>query len=85
MLVGAAVCSKPLRHPPAHQLDKPPRTASSGLESSFFAKNETLSNHMGLFLQKVNIIRDYLVGWGWAWVVGVGGPHYEDPPHAMGR
>jgi farnesyl-diphosphate farnesyltransferase len=36
--------------------------AASGLESSFFAKNEGLSNHMGLFLQKVNIIRDYLVG-----------------------
>ncbi|GBF87650.1 squalene synthase [Raphidocelis subcapitata] len=34
--------------------------ASSGLESSFFAKNEGLSNHMGLFLQKANIIRDYL-------------------------
>lgn len=35
--------------------------ASSGLESSYFARNEALSNHMGLFLQKANIIRDYLV------------------------
>ncbi len=25
-------------------------------------KQEDLSNHMGLFLQKTNIIRDYLVG-----------------------
>ncbi|KIZ04121.1 farnesyl-diphosphatefarnesyltransferase [Monoraphidium neglectum] len=38
--------------------------ASSGLESDYFAKNEDLSNHMGLFLQKTNIIRDYLVGRG---------------------
>lgn len=34
--------------------------ASSGLESHDLAKDETLSNHMGLFLQKTNIIRDYL-------------------------
>lgn len=37
--------------------------ASSGLESAYFARNEALSNHMGLFLQKANIIRDYLVRW----------------------
>lgn len=35
--------------------------AFSGLESSKFALKETLSNQMGLFLQKTNIIRDYLV------------------------
>ncbi|KAI8477155.1 MAG: farnesyl-diphosphate farnesyltransferase [Monoraphidium minutum] len=34
--------------------------ASSGLESDYFSKHEALSNHMGLFLQKANIIRDYL-------------------------
>ncbi|KAK9815785.1 hypothetical protein WJX72_009464 [[Myrmecia] bisecta] len=34
--------------------------ASSKLESRQFASMENLSNHMGLFLQKTNIIRDYL-------------------------
>ncbi|WIA33097.1 hypothetical protein OEZ86_006251 [Tetradesmus obliquus] len=34
--------------------------ASSGLESASYARAEVLSNHMGLFLQKTNIIRDYL-------------------------
>lgn len=34
--------------------------ASSGLESQSFFKKEHLSNEMGLFLQKTNIIRDYL-------------------------
>lgn len=34
--------------------------ASSGLESKEFFKMEHLSNEMGLFLQKTNIIRDYL-------------------------
>ena len=37
--------------------------ASSGLEGEAFAKmegREGLANHMGLFLQKTNIIRDYL-------------------------
>lgn len=34
--------------------------ASSGLESPAFFKCEQLSNEMGLFLQKTNIIRDYL-------------------------
>jgi hypothetical protein len=43
--------------------------ASSGLESEEFAAAESLANHMGLFLQKTNIIRDYLVG---GWEVGVG-------------
>jgi len=33
---------------------------SSGLESKSSYKNEDLSNNMGLFLQKTNIIRDYL-------------------------
>ncbi len=36
--------------------------ASSGLESEAFGDAEGLANHMGLFLQKTNIIRDYLVG-----------------------
>jgi hypothetical protein len=36
--------------------------ASSGLEAEWYADAEGLSNHMGLFLQKTNIIRDYLVG-----------------------
>ena len=34
--------------------------ASSGLESKEFYEMEDLANHMGLFLQKTNIIRDYL-------------------------
>eukprot|EP00002_Diphylleia_rotans_P006551 TRINITY_DN15910_c0_g1_i1.p1 TRINITY_DN15910_c0_g1~~TRINITY_DN15910_c0_g1_i1.p1 ORF type:complete len:424 (+),score=113.87 TRINITY_DN15910_c0_g1_i1:50-1321(+) len=34
--------------------------ACSGLEDANMAKDETLSNSMGLFLQKTNIIRDYL-------------------------
>lgn len=34
--------------------------ASSQLESEEFADMEYLANHMGLFLQKTNIIRDYL-------------------------
>ncbi|KAL0033731.1 hypothetical protein WJX77_002894 [Trebouxia sp. C0004] len=34
--------------------------AQSGLEKAAFADMETLSNHMGLFLQKTNIIRDFL-------------------------
>jgi len=34
--------------------------ASSGLEDKEFANMEGLSNKMGLFLQKTNIIRDYL-------------------------
>lgn len=34
--------------------------ASSGLEAPHFNDKEELSNHMGLFLQKTNIIRDYL-------------------------
>ena len=34
--------------------------ASSGLESPQLGKDEALSNDMGLFLQKTNIIRDYL-------------------------
>eukprot|EP00775_Hariotina_reticulata_P011371 gene11371-11520_t len=34
--------------------------ASSGLESPQCARSEVLSNDMGLFLQKTNIIRDYL-------------------------
>lgn len=35
--------------------------ATSGLESASYACADTLANHMGLFLQKTNIIRDYLV------------------------
>lgn len=34
--------------------------ATSKLESEEFSKAEDLANHMGLFLQKTNIIRDYL-------------------------
>jgi farnesyl-diphosphate farnesyltransferase len=34
--------------------------AASGLESEEFARLDALSNEMGLFLQKTNIIRDYL-------------------------
>ena len=34
--------------------------ASSQLESKEFFEMEDLANHMGLFLQKTNIIRDYL-------------------------
>ncbi len=37
-------------------------SAASGLESPSIAVEEDLANHMGLFLQKTNIIRDYLVG-----------------------
>lgn len=35
--------------------------ATSGLEAPSFAKADNLANQMGLFLQKTNIIRDYLV------------------------
>jgi hypothetical protein len=38
--------------------------ATSGLESSSYARSDSLANHMGLFLQKTNIIRDYLVSRG---------------------
>ena len=34
--------------------------ASSQLESKDFYEMEDLANHMGLFLQKTNIIRDFL-------------------------
>lgn len=34
--------------------------AATGLEDPSVAKEEALANHMGLFLQKTNIIRDYL-------------------------
>mmetsp|Transcript_1664 Transcript_1664/g.4830 ORF Transcript_1664/g.4830 Transcript_1664/m.4830 type:complete len:479 (-) Transcript_1664:515-1951(-) len=34
--------------------------SASGIEGPEFAGEEVLSNHMGLFLQKTNIIRDYL-------------------------
>jgi farnesyl-diphosphate farnesyltransferase len=34
--------------------------AASGLEGARIAREESLSNSMGLFLQKTNIIRDYL-------------------------
>jgi hypothetical protein len=38
--------------------------ATSGLESASYAKSDALANQMGLFLQKTNIIRDYLVSIG---------------------
>jgi hypothetical protein len=38
-----------------------PAAATSGLEAPSFAKADNLANQMGLFLQKTNIIRDYLV------------------------
>jgi hypothetical protein len=38
--------------------------ATSGLESASYAKADALANQMGLFLQKTNIIRDYLVSSG---------------------
>ena len=49
--------SLPLRLPPP-----PPSQlfAASGLESPALAADEALNNHMGLFLQKTNIVRDYL-------------------------
>mmetsp|Transcript_22050 Transcript_22050/g.55262 ORF Transcript_22050/g.55262 Transcript_22050/m.55262 type:complete len:564 (-) Transcript_22050:60-1751(-) len=34
--------------------------SGSGLEDATIAQDEALSNHMGLFLQKTNIIRDFL-------------------------
>ena len=34
--------------------------SASGLESEEVAHDEALANSMGLFLQKTNIIRDYL-------------------------
>ena len=34
--------------------------AASGLEDSVVGKDQVLANSMGLFLQKTNIIRDYL-------------------------
>lgn len=45
----------------------PPRsTRRAGLEGKEFEDLDTLSNGMGLFLQKTNIIRDYLVSGGGA-------------------
>lgn len=38
--------------------------AASGLEANSIGTEEDLANHMGLFLQKTNIIRDYLVRGG---------------------
>lgn len=39
-----------------------PLPSGAGLESKAFMKTEDgLANEMGLFLQKTNIIRDYLV------------------------
>lgn len=35
--------------------------SASGRESPELASSTELANHMGLFLQKTNIIRDYLV------------------------
>lgn len=40
---------------------------SAGYEARDFSKHEGLANDMGLFLQKTNIIRDYLVR---IWLVG---------------
>ena len=34
--------------------------SASGLEAAEVGKDDRLSNSMGLFLQKTNIIRDYL-------------------------
>ena len=55
--IAAAACAQPaLITPGVHaQL-----FASSGLEAASVAGVEALANHMGLFLQKTNIIRDYL-------------------------
>jgi hypothetical protein len=50
--------------PPLHWLFSA-AAASSGLESASYARADALSNHMGLFLQKTNIIRDYLVRDRW--------------------
>ncbi len=36
-------------------------TAVSGLEDPRIGEEDELATHMGLFLQKTNIIRDYLV------------------------
>lgn len=45
----------PRHRAPLHQL-----FSASGLEGPELAADESLNNHMGLFLQKTNIIRDYL-------------------------
>lgn len=51
--------------PLAHELGLHPLSPDVGLESEDFASLHELSNGMGLFLQKTNIIRDYLVSRGW--------------------
>lgn len=46
--------------PPFHPPSSTQLFAASGLETPALAADESLNNHMGLFLQKTNIIRDYL-------------------------
>ena len=64
----ALLCPPPLamhalRAAPTHpNPTPPPPPPPSGLESPEFSSLDDLSNQMGLFLQKTNIIRDYLVG-----------------------
>jgi farnesyl-diphosphate farnesyltransferase len=48
---------------------------ASGLESKEFHAMEELSNGMGLFLQKTNIIRDYLED-----IVEEPAPRYQSHP-----
>jgi hypothetical protein len=65
-LLAAHECALPACLPPTLHWLFPAAAASSGLESASYARADALSNHMGLFLQKTNIIRDYLVRncWG---------------------
>lgn len=51
----------PTKHPCVCARSRGPAAATSGLESPSYAKADNLANQMGLFLQKTNIIRDYLV------------------------
>ena len=58
-MFGENSCASRLPLSLSHSLISQP--ASSGLEDESFHDAEDISNHMGLFLQKTNIIRDYLV------------------------
>ena len=55
--IAAAACAQPAPLTPGVHAQL---FASSGLEAPSVAGAEALANHMGLFLQKTNIIRDYL-------------------------
>ena len=81
---AAAPASAPCRRASAHPHPPPHAPRLLGLEDASLSRAEGLANDMGLFLQKTNIIRDYLVRspagqpWWWAALV-VGSPGGGQP------